>query len=127
MIKKITLIAFSSLMMIGCSAVDNAIKKNINGNTTEADIKKKAKVIIITDIDSISCAIVSTAIKNDYPNGLPFLSDSASCDTFNKSSTDCKMQSLTQLKADYPNEANLQTITGGDKSCVVGSDKPTPN
>jgi len=118
MIKKITLIAFSSLMMIGCG------DKIINGDTTVDDIKATSKVLIVTGLNTESCLIVKIGVSNNYPNGKSFITDSASCSTFNKiEGENCISQSLTKLKSDYPTMTGLQE---GAKTCVVGGDKPTP-
>ena len=124
MIKKITLIAFSSLMMIGC---DGAIKSIANGKTTDEDIKKTSKVLIITDIDTGACVILKTAMANEYPSGKSLVKDSGTtCDTFNKNSTDCKMQSLADLKSESTN-SSVKSLQSGSSTCVIGGDKSTAN
>jgi hypothetical protein len=122
MIKKIILIAISSFAIIGCGDV---AAKIANGDTTDDDIKKTSKVLIITDIDTASCIILKTALATKYPNGKSLVKDSGTtCDTFNKSSTACTLKSLS----DYKSENTDVTFTGinaGTSTCVIGGDVPT--
>ena len=127
MIKKITLIAFSSLMMIGCDGVvDKAINNNINGTTTEADIQKTSKVLIVEKVSNLSCAIIKEGVKSNYSNGKSFIKEGATCATFSKDTTNCTSETVEVLKAEYP-DANLSAIQAGKYSCVIGGDKPTAN
>lgn len=123
MMKKLAFMAISALVFVGCGdSVNNAIGDAINGDTTVADIAAKDKVLIVTGVDSLSCAIVAIGVQTEYPNGATLVADSSvTCATYSKDAYACEVQTLAEVQAEYDN-SSVNSIQAGDKNCVVGGD-----
>ncbi len=137
MIKNISLVIISALLLSGCSAIDDAINDLVNdtasGDVTTETIKDKDKVLIINDVSLTACIVIKNGLvkDDDLKNAVTLVTElGVTCATYDKTTgdpedidTECVEQSLVEwLEEEGHEEITDLESAQGDKACVVGAD-----
>ena len=136
-IKKISLVIAGTLILAGCSTVDDAINDTVNetisGDVTEETIKAKDIVAVINNVSLSGCALLKQAIELDdsYNNVDTLVTEmDVTCATYGKrsgipgeSGTVCTEEDIADwlARADYTAMPDLDSLEG-EKACVIGAD-----
>jgi len=135
MFNKLTLVSSLTILLLlsGCSSVDDivddATNDILNGDTTQEDIIKSEKVLIIHSVGKIACKAIGENLgKEDYKNAIALIGkNDVSCSTYDKKSdSDCKDQTFEEWQDEGENASILKNVTGtisGDSACVIAGDK----
>jgi len=140
MTKKTSLIivsTLSTLFLLGCSPIDDAINEAVNGalsgDVTEETITLKERVVIINNVNRTACGTIKNGlISNDFKDPEILVTElGVSCRTYHKetgSITDPDAVCYEEDLVDWLEHENNGNITDletaqGDKACVIGADR----
>ncbi len=130
---KISLIALSTLAILGCDSVDEAINNILSGDATTETIAKKDRVLIIDNVSRTACVTIknSLAKSGERKNAETLVTQmGVNCATYGKTEgnplaleedTQCTQESLSEW---LEQESNGRIIdfnsAAGDNACVIG-------
>ena len=138
-IKKISLVIAGTLILAGCSAVDDAINDAVNdtlsGDVDTDTIKAKEKVLILNNVNRTACVAIknSLAENGNRKNAETLVTElGVTCATYGKTAgdplevendTECVEESLSEW-LDEESNGNITDLekAQGDKACVIGFD-----
>jgi len=137
MLKQLSLLITSALVLSGCGTVDDLINDTVNdvasGDVTTETIAAENKVLIINNVSLTACVIIKNGLinDNDFSDAKTLVTElGVTCATYGKEAgvsgeldTVCVEQSLAEWLEEDNNE-DIVTLeqAEGDKACVIGGD-----